>query len=155
MLRTGAAGYRCVIRPNRSLTWKEASLAYAAIAAFVLAIGLACYSLGFAFVLPFSGLEIVGLGAGFYVCLWRSTKQEVVSIDQQHFVLERGRFRPLQRYEFNRHWVRVVVQASPQTRYPSRLTIRSHGREVELGAFLNEDDRRRLARELSCALQHA
>lgn len=32
--------------------------------------------------------------------------------------------------------------------YPSRLTIRSHGREVEVGRCLNEEERERLARDL-------
>ena len=32
--------------------------------------------------------------------------------------------------------------------YPARLVIRSHGREVELGRFLNEEEREQLAMEL-------
>ena len=37
--------------------------------------------------------------------------------------------------------------------WPSRLLVGSHGREVEVGAFLNEDERQALARRLMELLQ--
>jgi len=126
---------------------------YGGIATLILGIGIGCHLLGLSLVLPFSGLEVIGLGAGFYLCLTRGEHQEVVSINKEQVVVERGRLKPIQRYEFQRHWVRVVMERAPSAWYPSCLKLRSHGREVEVGAFLNEDDRQRLARELSHALQ--
>jgi uncharacterized membrane protein len=50
--------------------------------------------------------------------------------------------------EFARHWTKVRLR-SPRTRlYPSRLTIESRGRACEVGSFLTEEERCRLARRL-------
>ncbi len=54
------------------------------------------------------------------------------------------------RYEFNRVWAQLVVER----RAPDvRLTLRSHGGEVEVGRYLDGDGRQRLARELKARLQ--
>lgn len=52
-----------------------------------------------------------------------------------------------QDWQANPHWVQVMLHASggPVKNY---LTLRGNGREVELGAFLTEDERIALRREL-------
>jgi uncharacterized membrane protein len=56
---------------------------------------------------------------------------------------------------FHPYWTRVRLEAGSWRGWPSRLLIGSHGREVELGAFLNEDERRALARRLTELLRAA
>jgi len=51
------------------------------------------------------------------------------------------------RHDFERYWTRVRLARSEGLR-PSRLSIGSHGRFVEIGATLDEDARRQLARRL-------
>jgi len=51
--------------------------------------------------------------------------------------------------QFHPYWVRVQLLAGRERGWPSRLVLRSHGREVEIGAFLNDDERRELAQRLT------
>ena len=39
--------------------------------------------------------------------------------------------------------------------WPERLLIGSHGREIEIGAFLNDDERHELARKISDLVRDA
>jgi len=151
-IRLDPPGSRFVIRPNHSLTWHEARVVLAGIAAVGLIIGTAFCSVGLPFVLPFSGLEVLGLAAAFYYCQWRAMSREVVSIDEKQVTVESGRTRPATAHAFQRAWVRVVLDRSRDGWYPSRLKLCSHGRELEIGGFLNEDERVELARRLALAV---
>lgn len=53
--------------------------------------------------------------------------------------------RPERRWQANPYWVRASLRAGP---VPDYLTLTDGGREVELGAFLTPDERRRLHRDL-------
>ena len=57
--------------------------------------------------------------------------------------------------QFHPYWVRLALQQGRWRGWPSRLLVCSHGREVEIGAFLNEDERRALAQRLSALLARA
>ena len=50
--------------------------------------------------------------------------------------------------QFHPYWVRVRLQSGREHGWPRRLLLGSHGREVEVGAFLNDDERRALAQRL-------
>lgn len=56
---------------------------------------------------------------------------------------------------FHPYWVKVRVEPGAWRGWPSRLLVGSHGRFVEIGAFLNEDERRALAQRLMELLQAA
>jgi uncharacterized membrane protein len=137
-----------VIRPNQSLSWRQAIQVYSAIAIVCLGIGIAFALHGFWTVLPFAGLEILVLGAAFYLCLTRSQIREVVSVNASVVTVEKGRQTPEERWECPRAWARISLQQPHIAWYPSRLAIAFQGRQVELGAFLNEEERRALAVEL-------
>jgi len=137
-----------VIRPNQSLSWRQAIQVYVAIAIVCLGIGIAYALHGFWTVLPFAGLEILVLGAAFYLCLTRSQIREVVSVNASVVTVEKGRKIPEERWECPRAWARISLQQPHIAWYPSRLAIAFQGRRVELGAFLNEEERRALAAEL-------
>ena len=55
--------------------------------------------------------------------------------------------------QFDRAWARVELSHSPRRWYPSRLSITSHGRFVELGHFLTNGEREALASELINAIE--
>jgi uncharacterized membrane protein len=56
-----------------------------------------------------------------------------------------------QEWRANTHWVRVTVYASAGP-VPQYVTLAGDGREVEIGAFLSEDERVALAPELRARL---
>jgi uncharacterized membrane protein len=137
-----------VIQPNQSLTWREMKIFYGCIVAVSLSIATGFSVIGFWPILPFAGAELVLLGGCLYVCARRGSAREVVSVRDDSVEIEKGRDRPEQRWCFSRSWAQVRLLRPGQRRYPSRLVIRSHGSQVELGGFLNECERRQLAADL-------
>lgn len=121
---------------------------YALIALCCMGIGIAFALHGFWPVLPFAGLEVVVLGAAFYLCLSRSQIREVVSVNADVVAVDKGRRQPQQHWECPRAWARISLERSPIAWYPSRLMVAFHDRQVEIGRFLNEEERRGLAVEL-------
>ena len=141
-----------VIAPNRSMSWKELSLAFCGIAGVTLAVGCYFWARGFTLVLPFSGLEVLALGAALYVTAWRGGTQEVITITDDSVFVETGRNRPVRRHDFQRYWTRVILRRPWVAWYPSKLLLCSHGREIEIGRFLNEEERKGLAEVLQSAI---
>ena len=141
-----------VIAPNQSMSWKGLLLAYCGIAGVTLAVGGYFWLHGFTLVLPFSGLEVLALGAALYITAWRGGAREVITITDDSVCVETGRSRPVRRHDFQRYWTRVVLQRPWAAWHPSKLLLRSHGSEVEVGRFLNEEERRGLAKILQSAI---
>lgn len=148
----GGPGF--VIKPNQAMSWRALMLVYLGIAAITFFIGLSFYFNGLTLVLPFSGLEVLALGAALYVSAWRGGEQEVIRIDANRVVVEKGRQAPESSHVFHRIWVKVVLERSWNCWYPSRLLLRSHGRQVEVGQFLNEQERQGFAQLLRAALKN-
>lgn len=61
---------------------------------------------------------------------------------------------PRQDWEDDPYWVRVTLHESSGP-VPAYLTLKGKGREVEIGAFLSEEERRALAPELQRAVAKA
>jgi uncharacterized membrane protein len=147
---------RIVIRPNRSLSWRQSMLFLAAIAVPLLLISLVLAVRGFWLVLPFAGLELAALFTAIYLVSHSGTRCEVVSIGDAVVTVEKGRDRgkcpdsggPDQRVEFARAWVRVDLAGSTGRWHPKRLWIGASGRRVEIADFLVEEEKTELAAEL-------
>ncbi len=92
------------------------------------------------------------LGIALYLTAWRSKIQEVISISETEIVIERGRKKPESRHVFQRPWTKLVLERSRNNWYPSRLLVRSHSEQVEIGQFLNEQERQGLAELLDQTL---
>lgn len=141
-----------VLRPNGSLNRRQ-SLALLAFCALLMGtIGGVFAALGAWLVLPFSGLEWLVLAYCLRLSLRQSAQQEVITIDEKLVRVEKGRGQPEQTYQFQRAWVRLDWIESPIRGRPSRLSLRLHGKEVEIGRFLVESERQALARELRVLL---
>lgn len=138
-----------VLLPNRSLTRAglRGFLAIQGLAAATFA-GLAAWQ-GNVFAPLFAVLEI-GIVA---ICLRRvwcaSGCGEIVTLTPSRIEVTRT---PdgVAVAEFHPYWARLSLQ--PSRRGKRRLMLRSHGREVEIGAFLRDDERGMLARQLETLL---
>ncbi|MCB1722605.1 MAG: DUF2244 domain-containing protein [Chromatiaceae bacterium] len=147
---------RVVIRPNRSLSWRQSMIFLGAIAVPLLLISMVLAARGFWLILPFAGLELAALYASVYVVSHAARRCEVVSIGETTVTVEKGRDRgrcaerggPQQRTEFARGWVRVELAESGTSWYPRRLWIVASGRRVEIAEFLAEEEKAELAAEL-------
>jgi uncharacterized membrane protein len=137
-----------VIRPNRSLSWRGTLIFFAVASVVTLTVAFIFALKGAWLIVPFSGLEILLLGVCLYQCARKNAECEVVHIGKDFIKVERGRKQVNECVEFQRSWSRVNLTESRLNGYPSRLTISSRGREVEIGASLVNDERLALAREL-------
>lgn len=107
---------------------------------------------GYWVVFPFAGLEMAVLGISLYLCAMKTTWCEVISIESGTIEVVVGRHSPESSYKFDRHWARIVLDPPRARGYPSRLLLRSHGRELEVGACLNNEERQQLAKALEKSL---
>ena len=139
---------RIIIRPNRSLTWEQTKIVYFCIASYSLAIAGVFAVMGFWPVLPFAGGEIAALGIAFYVNALAGTSVQVVTVGGDVVKVEKERPGPRCEWLFQRAWARVDIDG-PAGHGSSRLVVRSHGKQVVLGEFLTETERKRLAATLA------
>ncbi|MBP1148394.1 MULTISPECIES: DUF2244 domain-containing protein [Methylocaldum] len=139
---------RFVLTPNASLNGRQASFLMLGIALVMAVIAGSFASMGAWLVLPFSGAEWVLLAYCFRLGLRNCRIREVITVTETLVQLERGYGTPEQIYRFQRAWVALDWTESPIKGYPSRLSFRSHGKEIEIGRFLAEPERAALASEL-------
>lgn len=142
-----------MVMPNRAMPWQQIMLIYFLISTVTIIIALGFFSQGFTLILPFAGLELTALGVVLYISAWRSNIKEVVCVADDKIRIEIGHNTAEKVFEIDRTWAQVVLQRSWNNWYPSRLLLRSHGRQLEIGKFLNEQERQRLAIELKKILK--
>ena len=143
---------RFVLQPNRSMSWRTTKAIYVGIVSFSLAIAFGFLWLGYWPILPFAGAELAALGVALYVCGRDNERREVVVIDEHRVAVEKGSDRPQRCWEFQRAWTRVTLSRSGDNWYPNQLLLGSHGKWVEVGRFLNEQERLALAGALREAI---
>lgn len=142
---SGSAGGRLVLAPHRSASWRDNLYLVAAVAALALPIAVGWALLGFWIILPLCGLELLALLIGLYWSSHALLAREVVIVDDDVITIEAGRREVERRFELPRHWARVLLQPGRGRAHPQRLILRSHGRAVELGRFLTDDEREQAA----------
>ncbi len=140
----GAVQFAFTARRNNSLSSSGRFFAFGCILAVSLGIALALtWVFGAWLILPFAGLEMLVLYLAFRHVERHAADYERVAVEGDRLnveVLDGGR---ISRFEFNRCWAQVVCASDG-----SRLALRSHGRELEIGRHLNEEQRLTVARQL-------
>lgn len=102
--------------------------------------------------LPFLVAVVGGLWWGLARSFRDGTLTEVLTIGPDRITLtRRAPDGTEQHWQANRYWVAVRLYPTGGP-VPQYLTLKGEGREVELGAFLGEDERVALAEELRAAL---
>src|SRR6202140_3298834 len=125
--------------------------------AMVFFISTSLFSLGFTLffvfhgfwpVLPFWALEVLALGVALQTSMRRAKYSQTVLITESQISLVTRSRDGAQKQEFARHWAKVRLRSPPRRHGTSQLTIESRGRAYEVGSFLTEEDRYRLAERL-------
>ncbi|MCB1763484.1 MAG: DUF2244 domain-containing protein [Gammaproteobacteria bacterium] len=151
-LHSPGAEVAYLLQPNRSLKSGQICLAGAVIGAALLGVTIYFSMQGAWMIIPFTGLEAIVLVTALYLqCKW-SKQQQLVEIDDTRVYTSIGRNAD-ERSSFPRGWLKVALIKAPCDWHPKRLVIGSHGRFVEIGAFLEESERERLAATLRSTLQ--
>lgn len=107
-----------------------------------------CVLQGFWPVLPFAGAELALLWFCFYHNAVKGLESDVIEIDEQSVAVEHSQRSRSRRWNLSRAWAKVSLEMAPARFHPSRLSLGSHGKYVQVGRFLTDEERRRVAREL-------
>jgi uncharacterized membrane protein len=139
---------RIELAPNCSLKPAGALVFFASTCLFSLAFSLIFVLQGLWPVLPFWALEMLVLGLALRSSMRRGKYTQTVLITDSQISLVTHSRHGEQKQEFARHWAKVRLRSPPRRHGTSRLTIESRGQAFEIGSFLTEEDRCRLAERL-------
>jgi len=137
------------IRPNCSLTSRQAGVFYLSIVLVTLTIALGFAAAGYWPVLPFAGLELALLGLCLRTVRKRARAREWISVGERDVIIRRRRDGQLDELRLARPWTRVELRRARVASWPSRLVLACQGRSVEVGACLTESERQGLKRRLA------
>jgi uncharacterized membrane protein len=141
------AEYVYIARRNNSLSSSGRLLVFGF--TFLVSVGIAAaFSLIFGAwpILPFAGIE---MGVLFFALRYidrHAADYERITIQGDRVTVDVRAGAESSRFELNRYWAQVVCEGS-------RLALRSHGLEIELGRHVCDGERREMARDLARGLQ--
>lgn len=95
----------------------------------------------------FALVESVAIAVALSVAWHAGDRGERITLDERS--LEVRSLPGQRRMHFQSHWVRVLLRPG---RGRHRLVLTSHGRELEIGAFLADEERAELSRKLMVLL---
>lgn len=134
-----------VARRNGSISIKGVTAVFATLMLLALMIGVAFAMLGAWLILPFAGVEIAVLAVALWWIVQHAYDYEQIRLAGGMLEVEVADGRNRLTQQFNPVWARVVLQARGTE---TRVSVRSHGRDFEIGRYLNADDKRGLAQSL-------
>ncbi len=105
-------------------------------------------------VMPFMGADVALLAWAFHAVTRAAKRHERIVLTPARLLVARHPVRgKASEVALNPYWVRVELEEPPLP--SSKLTLRSHGRSVQIGAFLPAEERLNVARTLRHALRRA
>lgn len=145
--RSQAGAFAFHSRPHCSLTDGQSRATFwsLVVLCFGVAIGFAVQ--GYWMVLPFAGLEIGLLAWALETLRERKNNYEALTIDGDVVVLEWRNGKQSGRREMNRQWLQVQCECMSPGR-SCHLSVTSHGCETEVGHYLSDEARLKLAATL-------
>jgi uncharacterized membrane protein len=145
-----ASVFRAILHPHRSLTPKGFLILMLAIGGVSFAMGLVFLMLGAWPVMGFFGLDVLLIYVAFKLNYRAARAYELVELTNEWLRLTQvsasGKSKS---FEFNPYWVRLLFSERPDG--GNHMVLALHGRELEFGRLLNDDERR----EFASALRHA
>lgn len=134
------------------MDWKTTVRIYLLILVVSLSIAMGFALMGLWMIVPFTGLEMLVLAAVLYLCALRGRDYELIAVDENYINIEKEYRASGGNVQFQRHWARVVLEKPVYRNQSCRLIVCSHGRREEIGRWLNEEEKKHLARELRRAV---
>lgn len=145
------AQFSAVLLPHRSLGRKGFITLMGVISLVSFLTGVAFYMKGAWPVMGFFGLDVLLVYGAFRLNYRAARIYETVELTKTELTVTR--FHPSGRAEswsFNPYWVRLELEEREDS--ANRLSLRSHGRELRIGSFLSDDEKRGFAHALRTAL---
>tara|TARA_R110002110_G_scaffold146179_2_gene335975 strand:+ start:380 stop:862 length:483 start_codon:yes stop_codon:yes gene_type:complete len=137
-----------ILSPNASWSWQANLYLLYTLMAISLTVGIGFALKGAWMILPYSILEIAVLAMCLYVCVQKCNRQEVITVREHEVTIERGIKRPSETWNYHRLWAKFLVKPAKHPWDGQIVSISSHGKELELGSFLNRTDKLELIANL-------
>lgn len=143
----GKVLFSVVIRPNRSAGVRGLKVLVFVLSGFSFAVGLGFFLLGAWPVVPFLGLDVLLLAVALRFNLFAGKAYEAINLTAKALTVRRvSHWGRQTNFSFQPNWLQVNIEIPPQRWSP--LELRSHGRSLVIGAFLQPEERLQLARNL-------
>lgn len=139
---------RIVLRPNNSASWPGNMKIVGSLALLAVYISSIYALQGLWLIFPFTGLSVAILAVCLYLRMRANINTEVITIDKTTVLVERGCYHAERAWKYHRLWSKFFVKEPDVRGFPKQVFIRSHGKELELGSFLNKKDKEILIKEL-------
>lgn len=149
-----ASVFRAILHPHRSLPPKGFLILMVAIGSVSFVSGMVFLMMGAWPVMGFFGLDVLLVYIAFKLNYRAARAYELVELTPSTLILRQvSASGKAESFEFNPYWVRVLFTERHDG--GNHLKLASHGRELEFGRLLNDDERREFAQALSRALSDA
>ncbi|MGD8925636.1 MAG: DUF2244 domain-containing protein [Thioalkalispiraceae bacterium] len=142
-----AAGH-IVLSPNLSARWKATKQFMFIVSSFALVIAASFAAIGLWMILPFAGMEVLALLVLMYRVSKKCYQKEVIRLNKESITVEQGQHFPRFRWHSDLFWTRLIVQSSEHPWHSDKLILRGRRDQIEIGAFLNEQEKHDLVRQL-------
>lgn len=143
------------LSPNQSTHWQVVLLLVSILSLIIFIIALYMTSQGAWVVLPFSGLEILGIVVANYLVLHHNAQREVIAFSDDTITIERGKKHPCVCLTLPRHETQSRIIPASHVWYPEQVILFAKNKHATIGKFLNEEDRKHLIKTLRAVLKHA
>ena len=127
--------------PNRSASWAETKVFVLVLCATTLIIGLFWTFIGAWMVLPFSGLEAALVAFLMYRVCQATYQRQVITCSDTHVQVQFGTHFPKRSWTMPRHGSHLAVTEGRHPLDPRVLKLVDGSHNIELGSFLNRDDK--------------
>ncbi len=143
------------LTPNRSLGPRGFFILMAFVSSISFAAGVLFISMGAWPVFGFFGLDVLLIYGAFKLNYHAGLQHETIEINGEQ--LEITQISPSgqsKKWHFNRYWVRVEHFLDLEEEYDNQpLTLTSHGRTLEIGSFLSNEEKHEFSGVLRTALK--
>lgn len=138
-----------VVCPNMSGQWQTTKLFLWIVSSLALLIATVFALLGLWMILPFAGLEIIALVSLMYWVAHQCRRKQVIHLGENRIRVEKGFHLPNSTWESELFFTRLFIDKPPyRGGQPLKVFLRSKQQQLEIGEFLNEQDKKKLITEL-------
>ena len=129
-----------VLTPNRSASWEFNCLVLKVFGLLIFGIAIGWSLMGVWVILPFAGIEFALLVYFVYRTSADCYRKEVLHLSSGTISLERGRKSPVVQYSFDRASCEFIKTHPSHFWSAASINLKSRGRLVRVGRFLNKQD---------------
>ena len=137
-----------VVSPNLSAQWRTTKIFMWIVSSFALTIGLVFALAGLWMILPFAGIEIMAVVLLMYHVARKCHRQQVIYLNEDRIRVEKGYRSAQMVWDSELFWTRLIVNKAAHPWHPDMLILRGKQQQIEIGEFLNEEDKKCLVSEL-------